>query len=199
MRSLLVLLEDVVQTEFGAGELVKVRATAADRMRITKREPTMNARLLSMVEAMALIRRKSIDEMLTFLGLKVVPLVFKEMTPLLRSHTSTRPLLLQISRLAPAVLEGLTPGVEYPEFDCEMIETDTLRVGFEGSAEMAAVFEGVAMGIAQYFGERVQVKRTDSPAHNPRRMLVDVRVVPERRGSAGSAPGGVERRRFFSS
>ena len=57
----------------------------------------------------------------------------------------------------------------------------------------------VAQHIAQYFGERVQVKRTDSPAHNPRRMLVDVRVVPERRGSAGSAPGGVERRRFFSS
>jgi len=197
MRSILTLLEDAVQTDFGASELVKVRAAASDRMRIAKRAEGLESRLLSFIEGLAVVRRRPPEEMYTFAGTRLVPLVFKEVAPVIRGLTSTRPMLLQITRVAPSVLELVLPGNQFPDFDCEMIDSDTLRVGFEGTQEQAWIFEGVAIGIANYFGERVQVKRADSPAYNPRRLLVDVRVIPERRGSAGAPPGGVERRRLF--
>lgn len=197
MRSIQVLLEEVIQTEFGANELNRIRSVAADRIAASGRGPELGPRAMALIEATASVRRRPANEMYAFVGTRLAPLAFKEVSNILRTYQSTRSIVLQVTRLAPAILDALVPGLPYPEFDVELIDGDTMRVGFDGPESLTDLFEGIALGIAQHFNERIVVSRANPPAYAPDRRMVDIRVIPERRNRDGAAPGGVERRRFF--
>lgn len=197
MRSIQLLLDEVIQVEFGANDLTRIRAVAADKLTASGRGPGLGSRAMAFIEATASVRRRPESEMYAFVGTRLAPLAFKEVPNLLRSYQSTRSILLQVTRVAPAVLDAFVPGLPYPEFDVELIDGDTMRVAFDGPEPLADLFEGVALGIAQHFNERIVVSRANPPAYAPDRRMVDIRVIPERRNREGGAPGGVERRRFF--
>lgn len=197
MRSIQLLLEEVIQAEFGASDLNRMRAVAADKVASSGRGPELGPRAMALIEAAASVRRRPANEMYAFIGTRLAPVAFKEVANLLRSYQSTRSIILQVTRLAPVILDALVPGLPYPEFDVELIDGDTMRVGFDGPEPLADLFEGVALGIAQHFNERIIVSRANPPAYAPDRRMVDIRVIPERRNRDGAAPGGVERRRFF--
>jgi hypothetical protein len=105
--------------------------------------------------------------------------------------------LTQITRLAPVVLDTLIPGIPYAEFDVELIDLETMRIRFEGPAEMLAAFEGIALGLAKHYGERVEATRVPPPAFAPDRRMLDVKVGAERRDPKSPArpPNGQEFRK----
>jgi hypothetical protein len=197
MRSILVLLEDLVQAEFGPRELAAVRASSSEHLHDVGRLPGAPGRVMAFVEAIADVRRRPVHEVYQFVAMKLVPLVLKEYSALLKGHTSSRTVLMQITRLAPVVLDTLIPGIPYAEFDVELIDLDTMRVRFEGPAEMLAAFEGIALGLAQHYGERVEATRVPPPAFAPDRRMLDLKVGAERRDlkTPPRVPGGQDARR----
>lgn len=181
MRSILVLLEDLVHAEFGPRDLAEVRTVAERKMSSVGRLSGASGRVMAFAEAIADVRRRPVHEVYQFVALKLMPLVIKEHRGLFTGYTSARTAMMQITRLAPVVLDTLIPGIPDAEFDVELIDMDTLRLRFEGPAEMLAALEGAALGLALHFGERVEVKRVSPPAFAPTRRLLDVRIGVERR------------------
>ncbi len=181
MRSILVLLEDLVQAEFGSTELAAVRASSSEHLRDVGRLAGAPGRVMAFIEAIADVRRRPVHEVYQFVAAKLVPLVLTEYSGLLKGHTSARSVLMQITRLAPTVLDTLIPGIPYAEFDVELIDLETMRVRFEGPAEMLAAFEGIAMGLAKHYGERAETSRVSPPAFAPDRRMLDIKIGAERR------------------
>lgn len=197
MRSILVLLEDLVQAEFGPRELAAVRASSTEHLHAVGRLPGAPGRVMAFVEAIADVRRRPVHEVYQFVAMKLVPLVLKEYSGLLKGHSSARTVLMQITRLAPSVLDTLIPGIPYAEFDVELIDLETMRVRFEGPAEMLAAFEGIALGLALHYGERAETTRVAPPAFAPDRRMLDIKIGQERRDAKTPAkpPSGQELRR----
>lgn len=199
MRSILVLLEDLVQAEFGARDLAEVRAAAALRQQDPGRLPGPGGRVMAFVEAIAQVRRRPLCEAYQFVGLKLVPVVLREYPGLVRGHDGLTAILMQVSRVVPSALSVLLPGVDAPHFDLELMDAGSQRVSFEGFTEAACLVEGVLLGLGLHFGERVTVQRAMPPAFAPDRRLIDVKVQAGERRTAPSLgpPDGKERRRFF--
>lgn len=197
MHSILSHLEQVVQAEFGQRDLAAVRAAFAERMQDADRLPEAAGAVMAFVEAVAHVRRRPVHEVYQFLALKAAPLVLPEHAALLKGHTSSRSVLMQVTRLAPSLLEAAVPGAPYAEFDVELLDLETMRVRFDGSAEMLAAFEGVVAGMAQHFGERAEMTRVSAPAFAPDRRMVDIKVGSERRAmnAPAKAPFGQEFRK----
>lgn len=198
MRSILVLLEDIVRLEFGPGELASVRAVAATHVSDAVYGSGSAARVTAFVRALCEVRRRPLPEVYAFVGMRLAASVVKDFPMVTRDRQSTRLVLLQINQLAPAVLDALVPGVEVPAFDVELIDAETLRVSFTGTSDMASLLEGAVRGVGQHFGERVETTRAFSPAYAPDRRLIDVKVTPDRRTEDAPSPTGVDRRKFFS-
>ncbi len=198
MRSILVLLEDIVQSEFGPGALASVRAVAATRVTDAVYGAGSAARVTAFIGAVCEVRRRPLPEVYAFIGTRLATSVVKDFPMVTRDRQSTRLVLLQINQLAPAVLDALVPGVEVPAFDVELIDAETLRLSFTGSSEMASLLEGAVRGLGQHFGERVEPSRAFSPAYAPDRRLIDVKITPDRRTENAPSPTGGDRRKFFA-
>jgi hypothetical protein len=196
MRSILVLLEDLVHAEFGPKDLAAVKERAAARLHDPGRLPGAAGRVMAFVEAIADVRRRPAQEAYQFVGFRLVPPVLAEFEEVLKGHTTTRAVFMQLSRIAPQVLDVLMPGIGDGELDVELLDLESLRVRFEGPIEMVAVFEGAAVALGQHYGERVEVRRVSPPAFAPERRLLDIKVAGERRVTPeGQPPYGDELRR----
>ncbi|WP_310571399.1 heme NO-binding domain-containing protein [Gemmatimonas sp.] len=198
MRSILVLLEDIVRLEFGPGELASVRAVASAHVSDAVSGTGSAVRVTAFVRALCQVRRRPLPEVYAFVGLKLAQSVVTDFPMVTRDRQSTRLVLLQINQLAPAVLDALVPGVEVPAFDVELIDAESVRVSFTGTPEMASLLEGAVRGLGQHFGERVEPTRASPPSYAPNRRLIDIKITPDRRTEDAPSPTGVDRRKFFS-
>jgi len=198
MRSILVLLEDIVRLEFGAGDLASVRAIAVERFRDIANGTGPAGRVAAFVRAISEVRRRPLPEVYTFVGMRLTETVLKELPMITRDRPSSRLVLQQINQIAPAALDALVPGVDVPAFDVELMDAEALRVSFMGSSDAASLLEGVVRGLGQHFGERVEAKRSPAPSYAPDRRVVDVKFGVDRRTDDAPPPTGVDRRKFFS-
>ncbi len=198
MRSILVLLEDLVREEFGPRDLEAVRMLAAKKLGEPGVEPGPVGRVESFVQAVAEVRRRPLAEVYTFLAMRLVAPVLKQFPALTRDLPSTRSVLLQINQIAPPIVDALAPGVAMPAIDVELIDVDSVRMSFMGASDAASMIEGVVRGLGTHFGERAEPLRVAPPTYAPDRRLIDVKILPERRAVEQPSPPVVERRRFFS-
>ncbi len=184
MSSLLVLLEDCIKLEFGPGELAAVRAVAAER-RDTSTTLQKTAALLS---AVAEVRRKRESEVYRWFGKLLVEPMLREFPQLIKGYSSTRSLLLQCHQLATSAMTVFLPGTPCPELWADLLDQDSLRIGFDGPEEIAQLIEGVVQGFGVHYSELVEVSRATPPPQLAERRLIDVRVLPDRRHGPGAPP-----------
>ena len=78
MRSILVLLEDIVREEFGANDLAKVRAVAAERFEDVANGTGPAGRVAAFVRAISEVRRRPLPEVYTFVGMRLTETVVKD-------------------------------------------------------------------------------------------------------------------------
>jgi hypothetical protein len=197
MRSILVLLEDIVRLEFGANDLAKVRAVAAERFDDIANGTGPAGRVAAFVRAISEVRRRPLPEVYTFVGMRLTETVVKDFPMTTRDRHSSRQVLQELNQIAPAVLDALVPGVDAPAFDVELVDAEALRLSFLGSSDAASLLEGVVRGLGQHFGERVESKRSPAPSYAPERRLIDVKFGTDRRTEDAPPPTGVDRRKFF--
>ena len=186
IMSLLVHLEDLVLADFGAGELSAVRSALAARPCADLPEV---GRLKQFLDTLAVVQHREVDQVYVWAGTRLTAVLAKECPALLRGHTSIRTVLLQLNQASGSALAELLPEATAPDFWEEYLDATTIRVGFDGPIEVKWLLEGITGGLAGIFGERVETRRGVAPAALPDRRLVDIQVVPDRRGMARSTAG----------
>ncbi len=170
-------LEDIVKQEDGPAGLARVRAIASEQA--VGNDP--NAKSLAFAAALATARGKSLTDTYRALGAAVVGPIFRAFPILIRANKSTMSLLMHVNQVAPATLEAIVPGVEPPDFDVELLGSDSLRLRFVGSERVAAMVEGVVQGCARHFGETVRCEWAASASALPDRRVLLVDISAPRR------------------
>lgn len=190
MRTLLERLEDIIRLEFGTADLAAMRARAG----LPMDDATPFTQVAALIRAVAYIRRRSPEEMFTWAGAKLAAPLVTDHPNLLKPHVSVRTMLLQVSQLAPTVVQRLSPGSTCPDFWEDLLDGETTRISFDGPEEVASALEGVLRGLAAHYGEWVAVTRGTPPAVLPERRQVEAKVRPERRTENKTPPAGADRR-----
>jgi hypothetical protein len=67
-------------------------------------------------------------------------------------------------------VKKLYPHAELPRFEHEMLDADRMLLRYTSTRRMADLAEGLMMGCAKYFDERIVVQR-EADADNPDRVL----------------------------
>jgi len=192
MPTMLVLLEDVVRKEFGPTVLAATRAVASEHATSSEVMP----RACAFVAALGELRRQPVTSMARLVGERLVAPLFVAAPFIARRYSSTRAILLQVTSVVNDLMALLLPGATAPDIDVELQDMDTLRLSTIVSPELAALIEGMVLGSAAHFNERVQVRRSESTVGAVVRFQVDATFEPERRTGSGTPPSppGVERR-----
>jgi hypothetical protein len=185
MLSLLVLLEDCVRIEFGPTELAAVRAVASERTT----GPTTLDKARGFLSAIAEVRRKREPEVYRWFGKLLVEPLIKAVPQLVKGHSSTRTIALQLGNLARTAVAAMAPGLPCPDFWTDLLDADSLRVGFDGPEPVADILDGVLRGFAVHFSELIEIERGVAAPNLTQRRLLDLKVLPDRRSGAGSPPG----------
>ena len=176
------LLEEFIETDFGAAELKAMRAHLSEG--ITDEFPAVAAKAI--LDALAAAQRRTPEQAYTWAGTRLGASITKLLPQAFRGHTSARSIILQMSAISAAVGRQLLPETALPEFWEDFLDGETIRIGFDGPAEVAWVLDGVVRGLGAHFGERVEVGRPSGPAALTERRLLDVKVIPERRSRASA-------------
>jgi hypothetical protein len=177
------LLEEFIEDDFGTAELKGVRAQVNGR----NADASPAAAAKAILDALATAQRRTPEETYLWAGTRLAAPITKLLAPVFRGHTSTRTIVLQMSSLSAQVVRELLPETDCPDFWEDFLDGETVRIGFDGPAEVAWLLEGIVRGLGAHFGERVDVGRPAAPVALTERRQLDVKVVPERRsrGSAG--------------
>ncbi len=178
MISLLVILEELVHTDFGTMDLASVR----QRLAAEAPEPTVAGQAGTFLDALAAVQHRPREEVYVWAAQRVVGPLVSEFPTVFKGHTSTRTLLLQLGQVAPALVTEVLPESACPDLWEDFLDSETIRIGFDGPEEAAWVLQGIVAGMGAHFGERVEASRGVAPPMLSDRRLVDVKVVPERRG-----------------
>lgn len=176
------LLEDIVRTEDGSAPLAKVRAIASEA------SPGNDsvARMAAFAMALSSVRGKPMSDVYRALAAGVVAPVFRAFPILIRANKSTMSLLMHINQVAPATLEAIMPGVEAPDFDVELLGSESVRLRFIGSDAVAAIVEGVVVGTARHFGETARCAWGTLPSALPDRRVLEVQLGAPHRPMAAT-------------
>jgi hypothetical protein len=73
-------------------------------------------------------------------------------------------------------VKKLYPQAELPRFEHEMLDADRMLLRYTSTRRMADLAEGLMMGCAKHFNERVDVRR-EADAENPDRVLFHIQRV----------------------
>ncbi|MEQ1692457.1 MAG: heme NO-binding domain-containing protein [Gemmatimonas sp.] len=180
MTSLLLLLEELVDADFGATDLHAVRKSLGARGD-SSADPAVEAK--AFLDALAIVQRRTPAQVYVWAGTRLAAPVAKLLPKLTKGHTSTRSMLLQMTQMANMLAAELLPESTCPDFWADYLDGETVRIGFDGPREVAWVLEGAVKGLGTHFSERVDVSLPDAPAGLLERRLVDVKVRQERRSS----------------
>jgi hypothetical protein len=178
MISLLVILEELVHTDFGTMDLTSVRQRVAGQAPAS----TVAGQACAFLDALAVVQQRPREEVYVWAGQRIVGSLVSEFPAVFKGHTSTRTLLLQLGQAAPALVSEVLPESVCPDLWEDFLDSETIRIGFDGPEEAAWVLRGLATGMGAHYGERVEASPGVAPPALTDRRLVDVKVVPERRG-----------------
>lgn len=174
------LLEEFIEDDFGVTDLKAVRSQLNGQ--VDESLPTIGAK--AMLDALATAQRRTPEQVYVWAGTRLAAPVTKLLPQVFRGHTSARTLVLQLSAISSAVVSELLPDATCPDFWTDFLDGETIRIGFDGPAEVAWLLEGIVNGLGAHFGERVNVGRPATPAALTERRLLDVKLTPERRSRA---------------
>jgi hypothetical protein len=180
MLKIRLMMEDVVRVEFGADDLVAIRALADSRDRAG--DDGERAVFAAFLSAVAEVRGLSPAKAHRLMGRRLVTPVLEAFPALTEAQPTAMSVILNIGQLLTKVVDALLPRVDVSALDVELLEHETLRLRFSGPAEMASLVEGVAIGLSAHFGERIEAVHFVPTEALPESRVVQIRITTERRG-----------------
>lgn len=184
-------MEQIVGVEFGPDDLAVVRALANERLGIA---PSDLERVSVFLHTVADVRGVAPSKVFAIFGHRLVAPVLAALPAIAKDQSTAMSVILHVNRFLPKALSALIPNVSTPVLDVELRESDTLRLRFSGSSEMASLVEGIGIGLSEHFGEGITVTHWDPPKGTPDVRQLDMQISTERRGTGNRRNAGRDRR-----
>ncbi len=182
------MMEAIVGLEFGSDDLAAVRAQTDARL---SSDSSDVERVSAFLHAVSDVRGVAPSKVFAVFGRRLVAPVLVEFPAIAQDQSTAMSVMLTVSRLLPKVLSALMSDIGEPALDVELLESDTLRLRFSGSSEIASLVEGIGIGLSEHFGERITAVHLAPPTATPDVRTLEMRISTERR-----APG--DRRKAVS-
>ena len=98
------------------------------------------------------------DDVVSWLGRNALPLFALHYPQLFEPHDSTRSFVLTLNDIIHPEVRKLYPGADVPEFDFAFRE-EVLVMGYRSPRKMCSFAEGLLLGAADHFGERLTIEQ----------------------------------------
>ncbi|HEX9712483.1 MAG TPA: heme NO-binding domain-containing protein [Actinomycetota bacterium] len=114
---------------------------------------------MRLVEAAAGVLAQPPDETVRWFGRGALPLLAERYPSFFEGHESTRAFLLTLNNVIHPEVRKLFPGSYAPEFDFDDTDPDQLVLGYVSHRNLCSFGEGLILGAADHFGERVELSQ----------------------------------------
>lgn len=153
------LLAAVTMQQYGEDAWDDILAAAGVVGAYTSLGSYSDTEMLALVEAAGIKFNQSPDDVLRWFGIHALPLMARQYGSFFQGHNSTRAFLLTLnSVIHPEVLK-LYPGAQPPEFNYETSGADRLLMEYRSQRQLCTFAEGLILGAAHYFQEKVVIHR----------------------------------------
>jgi hypothetical protein len=98
------------------------------------------------------------DDVVVWFGRNALPLFAERYPQLFVRHDSTRSFVLTLNDIIHPEVRKLYPGADVPEFDFDVRE-DVLVMGYRSPRKLCSFAEGLLLGAADHFGERLTIEQ----------------------------------------
>ena len=98
------------------------------------------------------------DDVVSWLGRNALPLFALHYPELFEPHDSTPSFVLTLNDIIHPEVRKLYPGADVPEFDFAFRE-ELLVMGYRSPRKMCSFAEGLLLGAADHFGERLTIEQ----------------------------------------
>ena len=114
--------------------------------------------LAKLVRAAADALATPADDVVTWFGRSALPLFAVRYPQLFTPHRSTRSFVLTLNDIIHPEVRKLYPGADVPEFDFD-VRDELLVMGYHSPRKLCAFAEGLLLGAADHFGERLTIEQ----------------------------------------
>jgi len=98
------------------------------------------------------------DDVVVWLGRNALPVFAEHYPQLFEPHHSTQSFVLTLNDIIHPEVRKLYPGADVPEFDFRLHEQG-LAMGYRSPRKMCSFAEGLLLGAAEHYGERLTIEQ----------------------------------------
>jgi hypothetical protein len=113
------------------------------------------------------------DDFVVWFGRNALPLFAAHYPKLFEPHDSTRSLVLTLNEIIHPEVRKLYPGADVPEFDFE-VRGGQLVMGYRSPRKLCSFAEGLLLGAADHFHERLTIEQPSCMKHGDDRCLLEL-------------------------
>ncbi len=107
-------------------------------------------------------------------GEQTLPLFAIRYPDLFSAQTSTRQLVLNLNEVIHPEVNKLYPGASTPVFAFDTSSPDVLRMEYRSSRQLCAFAEGLLLGTATHYGERIAIEQPLCMKHGDDHCLLAI-------------------------
>lgn len=117
--------------------------------------------LVSIVQTAATTLGQPPDDVVRWLGRDAIPLLAQRYPVFFDAHTSTIPFLLTLNDVIHPEVRKLFPGAYAPTFEFDQPHPNVLAIGYHSYRDLCPLAEGLVLGAADHYGERVTIEQSE--------------------------------------
>jgi hypothetical protein len=118
-----------------------------------------------------------VDDVVRWFGRETMPLFARRYAALFAPHTSSRSFVLGLNDVIHPEVRKLYPGADTPHFTFDASSPDVLLIEYHSRRRLCAFAEGLLLGAADHFGERLTLERPACRKRGDERCLLSVRTA----------------------
>jgi hypothetical protein len=129
--------------------------------------------LVKLVGAAAEALAMPADDVVSWLGRNALPLFAQRYPQLFEPHDSTRSFVLTLNDIIHPEVRKLYPGADVPEFDFDSRD-ELLVMGYRSPRKLCSFAEGLLLGAADHFGERLTIEQPACMKRGDERCVLEI-------------------------
>jgi hypothetical protein len=116
--------------------------------------------IIKMVVALSKLVDVPVDDLVEAFGRHLFSTLISKYPTLAKGQTSTLDMLETVDGAVHTEVQKLYPNAELPEFTCERLGADELKMVYRSKRPFSLLALGLIRGCADHFGESIQVSHT---------------------------------------
>jgi len=131
--------------------------------------------LLKLVGAASVELGLEPDAIVTWFGAKAMPYFAERYPQLFDPHSNARSFVMTLNNIIHPEVRKLYPGATVSDFEFDSSSPDVLLMGYSSPRKLCSLAEGLLIGAADHFGERVSIDQPECMKRGDSRCLLAIR------------------------